>query len=73
MVSEQAVDGPSPLDSMIQRLQQEQDQRRATNDSSASASSSTTAAGVSTRSSRGTYCIALIAVQYVILYCKYIL
>lgn len=53
VVSEQAVDGPSPLDSMIQRLQQEQDQRRATNDSSASASSSTTAAGVSTRSSRG--------------------
>uniref|UniRef100_A0A667YZG0 PH-interacting protein n=1 Tax=Myripristis murdjan TaxID=586833 RepID=A0A667YZG0_9TELE len=27
VVSEQAVDGPSPLDTMIQRLQQEQDQR----------------------------------------------
>lgn len=32
MVSEQAVDGPSPLDTMIQRLQQEQDQRLGTND-----------------------------------------
>ncbi|KAM3602893.1 uncharacterized protein V6R79_012963 [Siganus canaliculatus] len=47
VVSEQAVDGPSPLDTMIQRLQQEQDQRRGTNDTSAS-----TAAG-STRASRG--------------------
>uniref|UniRef100_A0AAX7V853 PH-interacting protein n=1 Tax=Astatotilapia calliptera TaxID=8154 RepID=A0AAX7V853_ASTCA len=32
VVSEQAVDGPSPLDTMIQRLQQEQDQRLGTND-----------------------------------------
>uniref|UniRef100_A0AAQ5Y0C0 PH-interacting protein n=1 Tax=Amphiprion ocellaris TaxID=80972 RepID=A0AAQ5Y0C0_AMPOC len=38
VVSEQAVDGPSPLDTMIQRLQQEQDQRLGTNDSSAPAS-----------------------------------
>lgn len=45
MVSEQAVDGPSPLDTMIQRLQQEQDQRLGTNDISAAASN--------TRSSRG--------------------
>uniref|UniRef100_A0A4W6DDE9 Pleckstrin homology domain interacting protein n=1 Tax=Lates calcarifer TaxID=8187 RepID=A0A4W6DDE9_LATCA len=37
VVSEQAVDGPSPLDTMIQRLQQEQDQRLGTNDVSASA------------------------------------
>ncbi|KAI3363833.1 hypothetical protein L3Q82_001436 [Scortum barcoo] len=43
VVSEQAVDGPSPLDTMIQRLQQEQDQRLGTNDVSAS---------VNTRSSR---------------------
>ncbi|XP_068197927.1 PH-interacting protein [Antennarius striatus] len=42
VVSEQAVDGPSPLDTMIQRLQQEQDQRLATNDTS-----------VNNRSSRG--------------------
>uniref|UniRef100_A0A8C6SKH5 Pleckstrin homology domain interacting protein n=1 Tax=Neogobius melanostomus TaxID=47308 RepID=A0A8C6SKH5_9GOBI len=33
VVSEQAVDGNSPLDTMIQRLQQEQDQRRGNNDS----------------------------------------
>uniref|UniRef100_A0A3B4ATP0 PH-interacting protein n=1 Tax=Periophthalmus magnuspinnatus TaxID=409849 RepID=A0A3B4ATP0_9GOBI len=39
VVSEQAVDGPSPLDTMIQRLQQEQDQRRGTNDSVNSAAS----------------------------------
>lgn len=45
VVSEQAVDGPSPLDTMIQRLQQEQDQRLGTNDISAAASN--------TRSSRG--------------------
>ncbi|KAJ3605895.1 hypothetical protein NHX12_027938, partial [Muraenolepis orangiensis] len=32
VVSEQAVDGSSPLDTMIQRLQQEQDQRRPPND-----------------------------------------
>ncbi|KAF7664608.1 hypothetical protein LDENG_00171740 [Lucifuga dentata] len=37
VVSEQAVDGSSPLDTMIQRLQQEQDQRLGTNDPSASA------------------------------------
>ncbi|XP_033846640.1 PH-interacting protein isoform X2 [Periophthalmus magnuspinnatus] len=57
VVSEQAVDGPSPLDTMIQRLQQEQDQRRGTNDSvnsAASTSANTTpAAAVSTRSNRG--------------------
>ncbi|KAM9355467.1 PH-interacting protein [Pholidichthys leucotaenia] len=47
VVSEQAVDGPSPLDTMIQRLQQEQDQRLGTNDASAPA------AAVNTRSSRG--------------------
>ncbi|XP_035000458.1 PH-interacting protein isoform X2 [Hippoglossus stenolepis] len=35
VVSEQAVDGSSPLDTMIQRLQQEQDQRRGTNDAPA--------------------------------------
>ncbi|XP_072218482.1 PH-interacting protein isoform X1 [Leuresthes tenuis] len=46
VVSEQAVDGSSPLDTMIQRLQQEQDQRRGTNDASASA------ATANTRSSR---------------------
>lgn len=44
MVSEQAVDGPSPLDTMIQRLQQEQDQRLGTND---------TPAAPNSRSSRG--------------------
>ncbi|XP_039638147.1 PH-interacting protein isoform X3 [Perca fluviatilis] len=32
VVSEQAVDGSSPLDTMIQRLQQEQDQRLGAND-----------------------------------------
>uniref|UniRef100_A0A3Q1B0A6 PH-interacting protein n=1 Tax=Amphiprion ocellaris TaxID=80972 RepID=A0A3Q1B0A6_AMPOC len=48
VVSEQAVDGPSPLDTMIQRLQQEQDQRLGTNDSSAPASTA-----ANTRSSRG--------------------
>uniref|UniRef100_A0A673B5E2 PH-interacting protein n=1 Tax=Sphaeramia orbicularis TaxID=375764 RepID=A0A673B5E2_9TELE len=37
VVSEQALDGPSPLDTMIQRLQQEQDQRLGTSDPSASA------------------------------------
>uniref|UniRef100_A0AAQ5XEN0 Bromo domain-containing protein n=1 Tax=Amphiprion ocellaris TaxID=80972 RepID=A0AAQ5XEN0_AMPOC len=47
VVSEQAVDGPSPLDTMIQRLQQEQDQRLGTNDSSAPAS---TAANTRSRS-----------------------
>lgn len=36
MVSEQAVDGSSPLDTMIQRLQQEQDQRLGTNETRAS-------------------------------------
>uniref|UniRef100_A0A665VRW9 Pleckstrin homology domain interacting protein n=1 Tax=Echeneis naucrates TaxID=173247 RepID=A0A665VRW9_ECHNA len=35
-IHEQAVDGPSPLDTMIQRLQQEQDQRLGANDVSAS-------------------------------------
>lgn len=45
MVSEQAVDGLSPLDTMIQRLQQEQDQRRGANDVSAAAAN--------TRASRG--------------------
>lgn len=44
VVSEQAVDGPSPLDTMIQRLQQEQDQRLGAND---------TAASANTRTSRG--------------------
>uniref|UniRef100_A0A7N8XXS2 PH-interacting protein n=1 Tax=Mastacembelus armatus TaxID=205130 RepID=A0A7N8XXS2_9TELE len=44
VVSEQAVDGPSPLDTMIQRLQQEQDQRLGTNDAYAAAN---------TRASRG--------------------
>lgn len=44
VVSEQAVDGSSPLDTMIQRLQQEQDQRLGTND---------VAASVNTRASRG--------------------
>lgn len=48
VVSEQAVDGPSPLDTMIQRLQQEQDQRLGTNETSASA---TTAASI--RATRG--------------------
>uniref|UniRef100_A0A4W6DB62 PH-interacting protein n=1 Tax=Lates calcarifer TaxID=8187 RepID=A0A4W6DB62_LATCA len=43
VVSEQAVDGPSPLDTMIQRLQQEQDQRLGTNDVSASAAANTRA------------------------------
>uniref|UniRef100_A0A7N5ZZI7 PH-interacting protein n=1 Tax=Anabas testudineus TaxID=64144 RepID=A0A7N5ZZI7_ANATE len=37
VVSEQAVDGPSPLDTMIQRLQQEQDQRLGTNDAASAA------------------------------------
>lgn len=46
VVSEQAVDGPSPLDTMIQRLQQEQDQRLGTNDTAASATANT-------RTSRG--------------------
>lgn len=41
VVSEQAVDGPSPLDTMIQRLQQEQDQRLGTNDTSAAPNSRT--------------------------------
>ncbi|XP_056150331.1 PH-interacting protein [Lampris incognitus] len=44
VVSEQAMEGPSPLDTMIQRLQQEQDQRRGTNDP---------ATAPNTRSSRG--------------------
>lgn len=43
MVSEQAVDGSSPLDTMIQRLQQEQDQRLGANDSSASAAANSRA------------------------------
>lgn len=43
MVSEQAVDGSSPLDTMIQRLQQEQDQRLGTNDTSSSALANTRA------------------------------
>lgn len=46
VVSEQAVDGPSPLDTMIQRLQQEQDQRLGANDTAASATANT-------RTSRG--------------------
>uniref|UniRef100_A0A4W6DDH9 Pleckstrin homology domain interacting protein n=1 Tax=Lates calcarifer TaxID=8187 RepID=A0A4W6DDH9_LATCA len=46
VVSEQAVDGPSPLDTMIQRLQQEQDQRLGTNDVSASAAANTRASSV---------------------------
>lgn len=45
VVSEQAVDGSSPLDTMIQRLQQEQDQRMGTNDAAAS--------GVNSRANRG--------------------
>uniref|UniRef100_A0A7N6BY17 Bromo domain-containing protein n=1 Tax=Anabas testudineus TaxID=64144 RepID=A0A7N6BY17_ANATE len=45
VVSEQAVDGPSPLDTMIQRLQQEQDQRLGTNDA-ASAAANTRASSV---------------------------
>ncbi|KAK7907157.1 hypothetical protein WMY93_015769 [Mugilogobius chulae] len=57
VVSEQAVDGPSPLDTMIQRLQQEQDQRRGTGDSAqntaASTSTNTTAGPINTRSNRG--------------------
>lgn len=43
VVSEQAVDGPSPLDTMIQRLQQEQDQRLGTGDTSVSALANTRA------------------------------
>lgn len=43
VVSEQAVDGPSPLDTMIQRLQQEQDQRLGTTDTSASGAANTRA------------------------------
>lgn len=43
MVSEQAVDGPSPLDTMIQRLQQEQDQRLGTGDTSGSTLANTRA------------------------------
>uniref|UniRef100_A0A8C2ZAK4 Pleckstrin homology domain interacting protein n=1 Tax=Cyclopterus lumpus TaxID=8103 RepID=A0A8C2ZAK4_CYCLU len=39
VVSEQAMDGSSPLDTMIQRLQQEQDQRLRPSDSFASRSS----------------------------------
>ncbi|XP_034017957.1 PH-interacting protein [Thalassophryne amazonica] len=45
VVSEQAVDGPSPLDTMIQRLQQEQDQRLGANDVAATVPN--------TRSNRG--------------------
>lgn len=48
VVSEQAVDGPSPLDTMIQRLQQEQDQRLGTNDTPVSA-----AYAANARASRG--------------------
>uniref|UniRef100_H3CWD4 PH-interacting protein n=1 Tax=Tetraodon nigroviridis TaxID=99883 RepID=H3CWD4_TETNG len=43
VVSEQAVDGPSPLDTMIQRLQQEQDQRLGTGDTSGAALANTRA------------------------------
>uniref|UniRef100_A0A3Q3ESG2 Pleckstrin homology domain interacting protein n=1 Tax=Labrus bergylta TaxID=56723 RepID=A0A3Q3ESG2_9LABR len=43
VVSEQAVDGSSPLDTMIQRLQQEQDQRRGNNEIPASATANTRA------------------------------
>ncbi|XP_072296250.1 PH-interacting protein [Eucyclogobius newberryi] len=50
VVSEQAAEGPSPLDTMIQRLQQEQDQRRGNNDTAASTSAN---ASASTRSNRG--------------------
>ncbi|XP_041660901.1 PH-interacting protein [Cheilinus undulatus] len=46
VVSEQAVDGPSPLDTMIQRLQQEQDQRLGTSETPAPVTANT-------RSSRG--------------------
>ncbi|XP_053743867.1 PH-interacting protein isoform X1 [Synchiropus splendidus] len=49
VVSEQAVDGPSPLDTMIQRLQQEQDQRLGGNNDLPAHS----AAAISTRASRG--------------------
>ena len=49
MVSEQAVDGSSPLDTMIQRLQQEQDQRRGTNDASAATANSRSSRGRSTK------------------------
>ncbi|CAL8313858.1 unnamed protein product, partial [Boreogadus saida] len=41
VVSEQAVDGSSPLDTMIQRLQQEQDQRRTPHDPPAASDSPT--------------------------------
>lgn len=50
VVSEQALDGPSPLDTMIQRLQQEQDQRLGTNDASASAAANSRASRGRTKS-----------------------
>ncbi|XP_061756956.1 PH-interacting protein isoform X1 [Nerophis ophidion] len=50
VVSEQAADSPSPLDTMIQRLQQEQDQRRVSNETPALAAQ---APAASTRVSRG--------------------
>lgn len=49
VVSEQAVDGPSPLDTMIQRLQQEQDQRLGTHDPTPAS------VAANTRASRGRY------------------
>ncbi|XP_061669062.1 PH-interacting protein isoform X2 [Syngnathoides biaculeatus] len=51
VVSEQAVDGSSPLDTMIQRLQQEQDQRLGSNETPAASAPAGSAAAV-TASSR---------------------
>uniref|UniRef100_A0A8C6KM99 Pleckstrin homology domain interacting protein n=1 Tax=Nothobranchius furzeri TaxID=105023 RepID=A0A8C6KM99_NOTFU len=45
VVSEQAVDGSSPLDTMIQRLQQEQDQRLGASDASAAANTRSRSVG----------------------------
>ncbi|XP_051909419.1 PH-interacting protein [Hippocampus zosterae] len=54
VVSEQAVDGSSPLDTMIQRLQQEQDQRRGSNETPAATGPGAAAAlTASSRVSRG--------------------
>nr|XP_061806250.1 PH-interacting protein [Nerophis lumbriciformis] len=55
VVSEQAVDGPSPLDTMIQRLQQEQDQRLGSNETPAAtvpAAATAAAVNASSRVSR---------------------
>ncbi|XP_077367363.1 PH-interacting protein isoform X2 [Festucalex cinctus] len=54
VVSEQALDGPSPLDTMIQRLQQEQDQRLGSNETpAATAPAAAAAVTASSRVSRG--------------------